>query len=558
MTTLDALINKATDATLTSDNWQYILDVCDKISSNPELETSRAVNLLKTKITSTKDANTILRSLSLLVAIAENCGSRMKQEIASKSFLEDCLIKKLLDKKLHITVKYRIIEVLEQLNRSFKSDPSLKPMNDAYNKVKTEYPQYIKAQQGPSKPAKQERTQQDKNKEDEELQRVLKLSLQEYENEQNLKKQYLNNKPLPESQPQPQQQPQPQPEQQRAASPAGSDAEQTVATVSKVRALYDLISYEEDELSFRKGDVITVIESVYRDWWRGSLPNGKIGIFPLNYVTPIVNKTPQELARENEMENRLLNVDQKQIDRLLAVLSTNDISQINEDEVTELYNNVISSRIQLGSLIDKYSVRQEELGVLNTQLNTEVKSYNELLDKLINNRSKQGNTGSYNQLPYPTVSHAVPQIVQQQQSQPPPPPQTTGPQSRYQRPVQTPGPQSHYQQHQQQPQQATGPQSQYYHPQAAHPSLQQPTGQPQPAGTQQQQYHQQAPESQSQSQSQPQLQSQQQQQPPSHPLYQQSTGYNAQYSGGQQYPPYANPQHINQQNTSAGFGNSGY
>lgn len=64
MTTLDALINKATDPTLTSDNWQYILDVCDKISSNPELETSRAVNLIKTKITSTKDANTILRSLS--------------------------------------------------------------------------------------------------------------------------------------------------------------------------------------------------------------------------------------------------------------------------------------------------------------------------------------------------------------------------------------------------------------------------------------------------------------------------------------------------------------
>ncbi|KAI5968802.1 HSE1 [Candida margitis] len=516
MTSLDALINKATDPTLTSDNWQYILDVCDKISSNPELETNRAVNLLKTKITSTKDANTILRSLSLLVSIAENCGSRMKQEIASKSFLQDCLIKKLSDKKLHITVKYRIIEVLEQLNKSFKSDPSLKPMNDAYNLVKTDYPQYFKAQQGPSKPAKQERTQQDKNKEDEELQRVLKVSLQEYENEQNLKKQYLNNKPLPESRGGDQSQ-QPQ-GQQRAASPAASEEAQTVATVSKVRALYDLISYEEDELSFRKGDVITVIESVYRDWWRGSLPNGKIGIFPLNYVTPIVNKSPQELAREHELENKLLNVDQKQIDRLLAILSTNDISSINEDEVTELYNNVISSRIQLGSLIDKYSVRQEELGVLNTQLNSEVKSYNELLDKSISNRSKQGNGSTYSQLPYPAASHTVPQILPQQQQQQ--------------------QPQALEPTHLQYQQQATGPQSQYHHP-----SLQQPTGQ-------QQQYNHIA-----QSQSHPQ---QQQQQPPaSQPQYQQNTGYNAQFSG-QQFPPYPNPQHINQQNTSAGFGNSGY
>ncbi|CCG20711.1 Hse1 protein [Candida orthopsilosis Co 90-125] len=524
MTTLDALINKATDPTLTSDNWQYILDVCDKISSNPELETSRAVNLIKTKITSTKDANTILRSLSLLVSIAENCGSRMKQEIATKSFLEDCLIKKLSDRKLHITVKYRIIEVLEQLNKSFKSDPSLKPMNDAYNLVKSDYPQYFKAQQGPSKPAKQERTQQDKNKEDEELQRVLKLSLQEYENEQNLKKQYLNNKPLPESQ-----QPQPQQEQQRAVSPAGSEEEQTVATVSKVRALYDLISYEEDELSFRKGDVITVIESVYRDWWRGSLPNGKIGIFPLNYVTPIVNKSPQELARENEMEGKLLDVGQKQIDRLLAILSTNDVSQIDEDEVTELYNNVISSRIQLGSFIDKYSVRQEELGVLNTQLNTEIKSYNELLDKSINNRSKQANGNAYNQLPYPAATHEVPQLVQQPQRQ------ASGPQPQYQPPQQVTRPQPQYQQ----PQQATGPQPQYQQPTGSHPSLQHPTGQ--------QQQYQHGPLSQ------PQFQQQQ----PSQPQFQQSTGYNAQYSG-QQYPPYPNPQQINQQNTSAGFGNSGY
>lgn len=510
MNTLDAFINKATDPTLTSDNWQYVLDVCDKISSNPELETSRAVNLIKTKITSTKDANTILRSLSLIVAIAENCGSRMKQEIASKSFLEDCLVKKLLDKKLHITVKYRIIEVLEQLNKSFKSDPSLKPMNDAYNLVKSDYPQYFKAQQGPSKPAKQERTEQDKNKEDEELQRVLKLSLQEYENEQNLKKQYLNNKPLPDSQQQQQQQQQDQVP-QRAASPAGSEQEQTVATVSKVRALYDLISYEEDELSFRKGDVITVIESVYRDWWRGSLPNGKIGIFHLNYVTPIVNKSPQELARENELESKLLNVDQKQIDRLLAILSTNDISQINEDEVTELYNNVISSRIQLGSLIDKYSVRQEELGVLNTQLNTEVKSYNELLDKLISNRSKQGHT--YNQLPYPTTSHAVPQLVQGQ---------ATGPQ------YQQPQPQAHP---------TGGSQLQYRAPTGPPPSQQQ---------------YQNAPPSQ------PHFEQPLQHQQPSQPQFQQNTGYNNAQYNGQQYAPYPNPQQLNQQNTSAGFGNSGY
>ena len=69
MTSLDVLINKATDPTLTSDNWQYILDVCDRISADPETETKRTITILKTKLTS-KDANVVLRSLSLLISIA--------------------------------------------------------------------------------------------------------------------------------------------------------------------------------------------------------------------------------------------------------------------------------------------------------------------------------------------------------------------------------------------------------------------------------------------------------------------------------------------------------
>ncbi|RCK62705.1 Class E vacuolar protein-sorting machinery protein HSE1 [Candida viswanathii] len=421
MPTLDSLINKATDPTLTSDNWEYIVDVCDKISADPETATKEAITTLKTKLTS-KDANVVLRSLSLLTAIAENCGSRIKQEIATKSFLQDCLIKRLSDKKLHQTVKSKICEVITQLYNTFKVDPSLKPMTDAYNKAKRDYPQYFnKKLEGPSKPAKKERTQQDKDREEEELQRALKLSLQEYEQQLKAgKKEYPNNKPLPE--------PKPEPE---------SPPVETVATVSKVRALYDLISYEPDELSFRKGDVITVIESVYRDWWRGSLANGKIGIFPLNYVTPIVNKSPQEVAKEIELENKLINGEKKKIEKLLAILSSQQIDTINEDEVTQLYNEIIPLRIQLGTAIDKYSVRKEELLGLNQLLNNEVKNYNELLDKLIASRAQQHNTGGlmYQQTaPYPmapqqqqqhTQHGQIPQQRTQQLQQQELPPQYT-------------------------------------------------------------------------------------------------------------------------------------
>lgn len=408
---LEQLIKRATDETLTSDNWQYILDVCDNISSNPEEGTKQGIKVVSQRLAS-KDANIILRTLALLVAMAENCGSRMRQEIATTSFVQESLLKKFTDRRLHKTVKISVAEVIKQLHESFKTDPSLKPMTDAYNRVVNDYSQYLaEVVDGPAKPAKKERSRQDKKKEEDELQRVLKLSLQEYEREQTVKKSYLNSKPLPQAQSKSpdqlrQQIQEPLQNQPMHSTPTGQQStespveSQTIATVSKVRALYDLISYEPDELSFRKGDIITVIESVYRDWWRGSLANGKTGIFPLNYVTPVITKTPQELAREWEEENKVLSVDLKKIDKLLALLSSNP-ETIDEDEITRLYGEIIPLRTSLGKFIDKYNVRKEELLVLNSQLNSEVKLYNDLMDNSISHRVAYQPSGA-SMAPYPT------------------------------------------------------------------------------------------------------------------------------------------------------------
>lgn len=51
----------------------------------------------------------------------------------------------------------------------------------------------------------------------------------------------------------------------------------------KAKALYDFHGENEDELSFKAGDIITELESVDEDWMSGELM-GKSGIFPKNYV----------------------------------------------------------------------------------------------------------------------------------------------------------------------------------------------------------------------------------------------------------------------------------
>ncbi|NWY32690.1 SH319 protein, partial [Pheucticus melanocephalus] len=57
----------------------------------------------------------------------------------------------------------------------------------------------------------------------------------------------------------------------------------------KAKALYDFHGENEDELSFKAGDMITELESVDEDWMSGEIL-GKSGIFPRNFVH--ILKTP--------------------------------------------------------------------------------------------------------------------------------------------------------------------------------------------------------------------------------------------------------------------------
>uniref|UniRef100_A0A7M4FN24 GRB2 related adaptor protein 2 n=1 Tax=Crocodylus porosus TaxID=8502 RepID=A0A7M4FN24_CROPO len=53
-----------------------------------------------------------------------------------------------------------------------------------------------------------------------------------------------------------------------------------------VRALYDFEAMEYDELGFRSGDIVEVLDSSNPSWWKGRL-RGELGLFPANYVAPI-------------------------------------------------------------------------------------------------------------------------------------------------------------------------------------------------------------------------------------------------------------------------------
>ncbi|XP_075264426.1 intersectin-1-like isoform X3 [Convolutriloba macropyga] len=68
--------------------------------------------------------------------------------------------------------------------------------------------------------------------------------------------------------------------------PSANSSPERKSESERVRAQYAFTAEREDELSFSVGDVISIVSRDDADWWRGEL-NGRLGLFPANFVSPL-------------------------------------------------------------------------------------------------------------------------------------------------------------------------------------------------------------------------------------------------------------------------------
>jgi signal transducing adaptor molecule len=111
-----------------------------------------------------------------------------------------------------------------------------------------------------------------------------------------------------------------------------------------VKALYDFEAAEDNEITFKSGDIIIIIDDSDQHWWKG-INNGDEGLFPANFVTkdlqqqvhkkPELNTFVQDLNPEqkpqNEISNKQIIIDESLINHCLAMLQHGAIETNSND-----------------------------------------------------------------------------------------------------------------------------------------------------------------------------------------------------------------------------------
>ena len=87
------------------------------------------------------------------------------------------------------------------------------------------------------------------------------------------------------------------------------------------RALWGYDSQKDDELSFRRGETITNVKKVEKEWWIGDCGGKLKGWFPANFVEEVVEEGEPEVEKQEPTEE-----DQTTDLSPLAVINIHDCS----------------------------------------------------------------------------------------------------------------------------------------------------------------------------------------------------------------------------------------
>ncbi|XP_061429442.1 signal transducing adapter molecule 1-like [Lethenteron reissneri] len=387
----DGDVERATSESNSTEDWSLITDICSQVEASPNGSKDCLMAIMKR--VQHKVPLVAMHSLTLLEACVSSCGKPFQVQICSKEFSDE--VTKVLE-KAHPKVCDRLKAMLVEWWEKFKNDSQMCLLFFIIKNLKDkeiEFPalgskEMEAAKAGFGSPAKEPSKGVVRSKEEDDLAKAIELSIKEQKQYPSLSGVGGSSSSTTSSVgPSLASPPSLYPQAVMTSIPLGAPS----GVVRKVRALYDFEAAEDNELTFRAGEILTVLDDSDANWWKGETESG-LGLFPSNFVTADLTAEPESVRRYEireepeevptaEPDPEPLSINEERMDHVLHMLQSLDPKD-DRPESAELLR-LEESCHQMGPLIDQkleeIDRKHSELSEMNANLGDAISLYNRLM-----------------------------------------------------------------------------------------------------------------------------------------------------------------------------------